>query len=444
MWNKIGTGGAGGAGMKRENGALQLFLAGSSISLLGSRLTQIGYPLLVLYMRASPEIAGLVAFAASAPSVLVYLPAGVFVDRANPWRVMVVAEIGRGCAITAVVVMLVSGRLSVPPLIIAAVAEQTLGVFSALAEPSFVRTLVSPAEAAQSLVRVEARTHVVGLIGRPVGGFLFGVAPVAPFLSDAVSFAGSALALLRIRARRGSVAVVAGREGQSGLSHSAGLRRMATEMLDGFRHLRRDRFLWLAVLLASLATLACQALIMIFISQAHASQMPSSRIGMILAASGIGGAVGSYVAARAPVAARRGWVTAQLCAWWVAFGILALVGEFSVTWAALVMAVIGLTGALSNIEITTYQMENVDDAILARVNSISRVVSLTGAALGSAIGGVLDERYDLKNSVFCLFALITVLAVVSVLAPSMRERMVVAPLPASAAELEAPVAAVLD
>jgi MFS family permease len=426
MLTSSGSKVAAGAHAVHGNIAVRLFLAGSSVSLLGSRLTQIGYPLLVLYMGGSPEVAGLVAFAASAPSVLVYLPAGVFVDRANPWRVMVATEIGRGLAIAAVVVMLVSARLSVPWLIAAAVAEQTLGVFSTLAEPRFVRTLVSPDEAAESLVRVEARTHVVGLIGRPMGGFLFGIAPVAPFLGDAVSFAASAIALLRIRSMRASGTAVAGRpataEPQAAVGRPASLRCMGAEMADGFRRLYGDGFLRLAVLLTSLGTLTAQALIMIFISQAHASRLSSFHIGMILAASGIGGAAGSFAASRLPVTARRRWVTVQMCAWWVAFGALVAVGRFYVLWAAMAMAVIGLTGALSNIEITTYELQHVNDGILARVNSFGRIVSFSGAALGTVIGGVLDQRLGLEKSVSCLFALVTVLATVSVLSPSMAAR----------------------
>jgi len=426
MLTSSGSRVAAGAHAVQGNVAIRLFLASSSISLLGSRLTQIGYPLLVLYRGGSPGVAGLVAFASFAPSVLIYLPAGVFVDRANPWRVMVATEIGRGVAIAAVVALLLSDRLSVPSLITAAVAEQTLGVFATLAEPCFVRTLVSPDDAASSLVRIEARAHVVGLIGRPTGGFLFSIAPAAPFLSDAVSFAASAISLFRIRSLRGSVTAVAGpmasAERQAAVGRPAFLLCVGAEMGDGLRRLCRDGFLRLAVLLTSLATLTAQALVMIFISQAHASRLSSFHIGMILAASGIGGAVGSFAASRLPVTARRRWVTAQMCAWWVAFGALVLVGRFSVPWAAMAMAVIGLTGALSNIEISTYEMKNVADGILARVNSFGRVVSYSGAALGSVIGGVLDQRFGLEKSVMCLFALVTVLAVISVLAPSLGAR----------------------
>ena len=37
------------------------------------------------------------------------------------------------------------------------------------------------------------------LAGRPLGGLLFGIAPILPFLADVVSFAYSVTALVRIK-----------------------------------------------------------------------------------------------------------------------------------------------------------------------------------------------------------------------------------------------------
>ena len=45
---------------------------------------------------------------------------------------------------------------------------------------------------------MEARTHVVVVMGRPLGGLLFGIAPILPFLADAASFAYSVVILKKI------------------------------------------------------------------------------------------------------------------------------------------------------------------------------------------------------------------------------------------------------
>ena len=64
-----------------RNRAFSLLIAGSSVSMLGTRMTTIAFPMLVLYLTGSPVTAGWAAFVATAPSILAYMPAGALVDR---------------------------------------------------------------------------------------------------------------------------------------------------------------------------------------------------------------------------------------------------------------------------------------------------------------------------------------------------------------------------
>jgi MFS family permease len=94
--------------------------------MLGSRTTTIAYPVLVLHLSCSPLAAGLAVSAATAPSILVYMPAGALVDRWDARRTMLVSEPGRGdTAIAMATVTLALGRFSMPWLILTSVAEQT-------------------------------------------------------------------------------------------------------------------------------------------------------------------------------------------------------------------------------------------------------------------------------------------------------------------------------
>ena len=132
--------------------------------MLGSHVTTIAYPFLVLHLTNSPFTAGCAAFAATAPGVLVYIPAGALVDRWDPRRAMLVSELGRGLAIATVAVTLAVGRPIVALLIAVAVIEGVLEVFSGLAERRYIGTFVERNEVASALVSMEARTHVVVVI----------------------------------------------------------------------------------------------------------------------------------------------------------------------------------------------------------------------------------------------------------------------------------------
>jgi hypothetical protein len=82
--------------------AFRILMTGSLISMFGSRIAMIAFPMLVLRIEDSPFITGLVAFPIIALSMLLYKPAGVPVDRWNPQRVMLISELLRGFVIAPV------------------------------------------------------------------------------------------------------------------------------------------------------------------------------------------------------------------------------------------------------------------------------------------------------------------------------------------------------
>ena len=67
----------------RGNRDFLLLWSGQVVSVLGTRISAVACPLLVLALRGSAWDAGLVGFAATAPYALVRLPAGVLVVAAG-------------------------------------------------------------------------------------------------------------------------------------------------------------------------------------------------------------------------------------------------------------------------------------------------------------------------------------------------------------------------
>jgi MFS family permease len=422
------------ASMKRD-GAFRLFLAGSSVSMLGSRVTTIAYPMLVLYLTGSPTTAGWVAFAATAPSLFVYMPAGALVDRwDDPKSIMLISEAGRGIAIGVVTVTLLCGRPSVTVLVIAAVAEEILEVFSTLAERRCVHSLVGRDQASSALARIEGRTHVVVLAGRPLGGFLFEVEHIFPFLFDTLSFAISVCTLVGIRGKKSSQLRIGtdstissaevDRKDRGGNTATSPYRtadmHLKNDIRDGLRELRANPRAKLIIILAANATLISQALLMIFLAEAHEQRLSSVMVSMILAASGVGGILGSMLASRPKGMVKMPLIQIQLWVWSIAFALLWTSGGKSFIWMAFVMIILGFTGALSNIQFGAYLMDSVAETMLARVTSFGNLMSFAACAFGPAFGGMIFQDYRTKNAVLTLFVFTLVLAVISVVAPQMR------------------------
>jgi len=278
--------------------------------MMGSALTAIAYPMVVLYLGGSPVIAGLAVFAATAPSLLCYAPAGALVDRWDPRKTMLISEIGRGVAIGAIAWMVATRQATIWLVIMLAVVEEILEVFAMLAERRYTRALVNDKQIRSALVSIEARTHVIVLFGRAVGGALFAVEPFLPFLVDLLSFGASVSSLLALGKRQQAPVKRRKKKGKSRRRQRVHLMR---EVNNGLRTVWRDPYIRDASLVAMGMTLISQALIILFLAQAYSHHLSPMVIGGVLAASGLGGLGGAFASQRLRLPG--GWAKAQPAIW---------------------------------------------------------------------------------------------------------------------------------
>jgi predicted MFS family arabinose efflux permease len=308
------------------------------------------------------------------------------------------------------------GKLSVFVLVAVVFVEEILEVFATLADQRCVRSFVAPDQASSAQACIEARAHAVVLAGRPIGTFLFSLTPILPFLTDALSFAVSVSTIVRLKSRR----VVSTRAGS--VSWRRQLERLGPDIGAGLNWLIRDRYARAAMTLSACTTLIGQALIMVFLAEAHTSRLSSGTVGLVLAASGGGGALGAMVASRVPAPPKASLILFQMLAWVGAFAILVASNRRSFLCLAIVMATLSLTGALGNIEIGTYLIRNVDENMLARTTSIGRLMAFSAYAVGPVLGGVLIQWHGAQHAVLVLFVITLALALLTACSPSMRYR----------------------
>jgi MFS family permease len=397
--------------LRSSSPAFRLLMFGSSISMLGTRISTVAFPMLVLHLNNSPLITGLVAFAAIAPSMLFYIPAGVIVDRWDPRRVMLFSELLRGLAIASVVISLTVFRayVNIWFLILAMVAEEILEIFSTLADRRYLNRVIERDKIASQQASIEVRAHAAVLAGRPVGPFLFSIEPFLPFLADAVSFIASVVSLLLLRRVRAVE--------PQGEARRLAPRQVIGEIGQGFAWLKNDRRASATISIMAFTSMVAQALIMIFLVEAHSKQLSTVAIGVVLAASGAGGAVGSFCSRVVPAVMRSSWLSIQMVAWSVALGFLALAGGQSVYLSAVAMFILGLTGAIGNIEFGTYLVRNVADDMIAKVTGIGQMLAIGACALGPVLGGFFIQRFNVKDTLWILLFTVMSLAFLSLLMP---------------------------
>src|ERR1700683_868321 len=381
--------------------AFRVLMVGSTISMFGSRISTVAFPMLVLLLNHSPLVTGLVAFAVIAPSILIYVPAGGIVDRSNPRRVMLVSEFLRGLAIASVVISLAifHDHVSIWLLILAMVLEEIFEIFFTLADRRYLSRLIERDNMAPRQGYAEVRSHAAVLAGRPVGPFLFTIKPIFPFLADAISFLFSIVSLVVLR-----------RDDEPARKpQRVPPKQVRKDIRLGLDWLKKDRRAFLTLILMAATSLVAQALILMFLSEAHSRKLSTVAIGVVLAASGAGGAIGAIFSRFLPDEVRGFWLALQTVAWSVALLFLTLADGLSVCLCAAAMLILGITGAIGNINFCSYLISHVADDMIAKVTGIGQMMAIGACALGPVLGGAAIQHFGVQGAIKVLLLIVVLL-----------------------------------
>ena len=391
----------------RSNRDFFLLWTGAGLSLLGSRVGSVAYPLLVLWHTGSPAAAGLVGFAAQLPQLVVQLPAGAFVDRWDRRRVMIACDLGRCLLVGSVAVAVLFGRVWVAHLMVVAFLEVSLTVFYRLAERAAVRNLVSADDLPTAMSQNEARSRAATLLGQPGGSFLFTAARSAPFVFTALAHLGSLITLLMIRTPLQQ-------------AREPARRNIRREIGQGIAWVNRQPFLRAVMVLVAFTNVFFQGLSLALLVIIHDQDGPPWVVGLTLGVAGIGGALGALNAT---------WWTRRvslptvliggLAAWAVLMPLIAVVR--APVLLGLIYAGMSYVGGLFNVTGGVYQVQITPDALQARVNSVLTLIGSGTNSLGMLAGGFLLDRAGVTDTALGIGAGMVLLLLGSLLSSTVRQ-----------------------
>lgn len=352
-----------------------LLWGGQTVSNIGTGVSTIAYPLLVLAVTGSPAQAGFISAARSLVYVILVMPAGALVDRWDRKLAMISCDILRGVSLVSIAVAAALGHLTLEQLYITSVIEAAAGTFFNIAEVSCLPQVVAREQLPAAMGRVSATDGIATLLGPSLGGFLFAARRLLPFLADAVSYTVSvgSLFLIRTKFQERRIAV---------------RRRLHEEIVEGLR------WVWGQPLIRLLAAISCInifcgsgiTLIVIVIAQLH--HAPANVIGLIFGIGGVGGILGSLSV---------GFITKRLSFAQVIISVLWLYVLFWLLLALLpsplllgmIIAAMLFIGPLYSTLSISYRLALTPDALRGRVNSVARLIAFGCAPLGLALTGVL-------------------------------------------------------
>jgi MFS family permease len=392
----------------RHNRDFTRLWIGEAASGLGSQIGVIAYPLLVLELTGSPAKAGLVGFARMLPWFVLSLPAGVLVDRWNRKVVMIACDVGALLAVASIPIAFWAGALSFGHVLVVALLESCFYVFFYLSEPGAIRRIVPAELLPDAVARNEARDRAANLAGAPIGGFLFGVGRVWPFVADAVSYLVSLTQLLGIKT-----------EFQGERASRRSLRRLHLDVAQGFAWFWREPFLRACEILTAGTNVTSTALSLAVIVVATEQGASPTLIGVMFAIIATGGLLGAMAAPRL-----RRRIPAPLIILGLPWTEVLVLPLLAIAPHPLVLgilaALIKFGGPVWNAVAVGYQITVVPDEFQGRVRSVATLFSFSTMALGPLLAGYALEAIGGDATFLVLAGYALVIASAGLLSTSLR------------------------
>lgn len=286
---------------------LGLLWAAGLISMIGDWMLIVGLPIEVYRLTGSVKITGAVLIVSRIPAVVFGSVAGVFVDRWDRQRTMVVTDFARIPVLLALLLVRDAGDVWVAYGV--AFLAATARTFFGPAESALMPRLADEADLVSANTLNSLNDNLSRLIGPAVAGLVVGYAGLSGVaIIDAATFLVSGLLISAIRPVGGAVRADRA-AGDSAVAAAARhpFRKVADEWVAGLRIIGHDRTLcWVfgAIGLVFLGEGVFSLLINVFVVEVYGGGGPE--LGWLFSAQAVGGfagaaLIGNRLAGCAPV-----------------------------------------------------------------------------------------------------------------------------------------------
>ena len=393
-----------------RNREFTLLWSGEALSALGSQISLVAFPLLVLAVTGSPAKAGVVGFARNLPIALLALPAGVLADRLNRKYLMVACDGVRAVALASIPIAIAAGSVPFALIVVVALIDGTGFVVTYVTERGAVRQLVAPDQLGEAVARNESRTFGAMLAGPPLGGLLFGLGQAVPFVADAISYAASTTSKLLIR---------------SSFQESR-TDRVVGGAREGLHWIWQRPFFRFVSLLFACSNPIFTGLYLLIVVLAKRHGASSALVGVMLGIAAGGGLVGALLAPRLQ---RRLSARAVLMgeSWVLALSIPLLLVTRNALLLGLVVAVAELVTPVTNTIVVSYRVALAPDRLQGRVQAASTLISFSAGWLGPLLVGFMLENAGSAATILTLTGWAAVLAVAATGSRQVRHPPTLAP-----------------
>lgn len=364
---------------------------------LSDGLFLVALPLYVSSLTREPKlIAGIVSIALL--PWLIFAPfAGALVDFFDRKRTMVLVNTVR-CALLLVLTMSLAFHWkSLAWLYLIAFLMGVTEVLFDTASATILPAIVSKRELERANNRLLATQLVTNdFLGKPIGGFFFGVVPWLPFLIQALAQGVAARAAWAIPgAFRPTV------------QPAQSMQTLWLSMVEGFRWLLKHptlRTLSILSLIRNILEAGASAILVLYALEIL--QISEAAYGALLACAAVGALLATFVVKT--ILKRFGpgtTLVVSIVLARISFGVIGLFPDVLVV--GCMLALFAVTEVIWGVVSTSFRQAVTPDRLLGRVNGSSRLTSRGTRAIGALLGGVTASLFGL-SAPFVLMGIVIV------------------------------------
>jgi MFS transporter, ENTS family, enterobactin (siderophore) exporter len=361
-----------------QNRDFKILLAGQGMSAIGDAVSFTAMPLLILALTGSGLAMGVVGVLQAIPDLIFGMVAGVFADRNDRRRMMLLADLGRAGLTALIPLSFVFGVSTIAVVFLVAAPMTILRSFFMAAYTSSLPNLVGRPQLGRANSIFEVIYSFGYIIGPGIAGLLVATIGAAETIAiDAASYALSAVALFFIRRPLTLV------RDHPPLELLREIREGAA-FVFGHRPLRDAVAFWGVVTAISAGTVPALAYFVI-----KEETLDAAALGLILGAYGLGSFGGAVVTTRLRLhRAGRLMLVGNAVR---GIALIALVATGTLPAMMVAAVAFGFVESLVLITYITLRAASSPDELLGRVGGTSRTVSLGLSSIGFVVAGLLID-----------------------------------------------------
>jgi MFS family permease len=347
---------------------------------VGTWITRIATSWLIYRLTGSAFLLGVTGFCGQIPTLVLAPVAGVYVDRWNRHRVLVVTQVLSMLQSLALAVLALAGIITVAEVLALQLCQGLINAFDTPARQAFVVSMIEDrADLPNAIALNSTMVNASRILGPSIGGVLIAwVGEGWCFLVDAISYLAVIASLVAMRVTREGRRIE-----QSNLVHEL---RIGFRYVAGFAPIRT-----VLLLLALVSTMGMPYTVLMPAIAAKLLHGGPHTLGWLMTASGVGALAGAVFLASRPSVLGLGRVIGRASGLFGAA--LVALGCSRVLWLSLlIMPLIGAGFMVSLAAANTIVQTLTEEHLRGRVMAFYTMAFLGTAPVGSLMAGILADR----------------------------------------------------